>query len=176
MALGGLSACSRFPVRPSHDFPVVASPGQQALQGQLSIKLQAFQDQPAKGISLGFFFTGNAQGGQLDLMTPLGSQVALVRWTPADAWLQTEQGDRHFDTLADLSDQVLGEPLPLAALMHWVQGHPSPDLPAPTDTSAQSFEQSGWRIDTTDLGAGKLNAQRPATAQQRGITVRVRLD
>lgn len=179
VALGtlvSLGACSRFPLRPTSDFPTVASPGQQALQGQLSIKLLAFQDQPAKGISLGFFFNGTAQGGQLDLMTPLGSQVALVRWTPSDAWLQTEQGDRHFDTLAELSNQVLGEPLPLAALMHWVQGRPAPDLPAPTDTTAQSFEQSGWRIDTTDIAAGKLNAQRPATAQQRGITVRVRLD
>jgi len=175
-ALASLGACSRFPVRPTSDFPAADIPGQQALQGQLSIKLQAFQDQPAKGISLGFFFNGNAQGGQLDLMTPMGSQVALVRWTPSDAWLQTEQGDRHFETLAELSDQVLGEPLPLAALMHWVQGRPSPDLPAPTDTTAQSFEQSGWHIDTTDIAAGKLNAQRPATAQQRGITVRVRLD
>jgi outer membrane lipoprotein LolB len=173
-ALGALSACSRFPVRT--EALAATAPDQQVLQGQLSIKLQAFQGLEAKGVSLGFFFNGNDQGGQLDLMTPLGSQVALVRWTPSDAWLQTDKGDRHFDSLGELSEQVLGEPLPLAALMHWVQGRPAPDLPAPTNTTAQSFEQSGWRIDTTDIAVGKLNAQRPASAQQRGITVRIRLD
>jgi outer membrane lipoprotein LolB len=174
--IGALSACSQFPARPTDASTTVSTAEQQSLQGQLSIKLQAFQGQEAKGISLGFFFNGGAQGGQLDLMTPMGSQVAQVRWTPADAWLQTEQGERHFNTLGELSEQVLGEPLPLAALMHWVQGRAAPDLATPTHTTAQSFEQSGWQIDTTDIAIGKLNAQRPASPQQRGITVRVRLD
>jgi outer membrane lipoprotein LolB len=173
-----LSACSQFPGRPTQASAPVSSAEQQTLQGQLSIKLQAFQGQEAKGISLGFFFNGSAEGGQLDLMTPMGSQVAQVRWTPSGAWLKTDQapGERHFDTLGELSEEVLGEPLPLAALMHWVQGRPDPDLPAASNTTAQSFDQSGWHVDTTDIAIGRLSAQRPATAQQRGLALRVRLD
>jgi outer membrane lipoprotein LolB len=175
--LACLSACSQFPARrPDASQASTAGAPQLALQGQLSIKLQAFQGLDAKGVSMGFFFNGGPQGGQLDLMTPMGSQVARVHWTPADAWLQTDQGERHFDTLGALSAEVLGEPLPLAALMNWVQGRPDPDLPAATHITAQSFEQSGWQIDTTDIGIGRLNAQRPASASLRGITVRIRLD
>ncbi|MDO9004925.1 MAG: lipoprotein insertase outer membrane protein LolB [Aquabacterium sp.] len=174
--LACLSACSQFPARPSDAARQSTSADQLALQGQLSVKLQAFQGQEAKGLSMGFFFNGGPQGGQLDLMTPMGSQVARVHWTDADAWLQTDQGNRHFDTLGELSQEVLGEPLPLAALMHWVQGRPAPGLPDPINTQAKSFEQSGWQIDTTEIGIGRLIAQRPASTTLRGITVRIRLD
>lgn len=171
-----LSACSQFPERPSGAAAQATAPGQLALQGQLSVKLQAFQGLEAKGVSMGFFFNGGPQGGQLDLMTPMGSQVARVHWTDAEAWLQTDQGNRHFNTLGELSQEVLGESLPLAALMNWVQGQPAPDLPAPTNPQPNSFEQSGWQIDTTDIGIGRLIAQRPASASLRGVTVRIRLD
>ncbi|CAH0349522.1 outer membrane lipoprotein LolB [Aquabacterium sp. CECT 9606] len=171
-----LSACSQFPGRPPGTVPQTTAAGQLALQGQLSVKLQAFQGLEAKGVSMGFFFNGGPQGGQLDLMTPMGSQVARVHWTDTEAWLQTDQGNRHFSTLGELSQEVLGEPLPLAALMHWVQGQPAPDLPAPINTQPNSFEQSGWQIDTTDIGIGRLIAQRPANAALRGVTVRIRLD
>ncbi|MGH6647110.1 outer membrane lipoprotein LolB [Aquabacterium sp.] len=174
--LACLSACSQFPARQHDAAPAANGASQLALQGQLSVKLQAFQGLEAKGVSMGFFFNGGPQGGQLDLMTPMGSQVARVHWTPTDAWLQTDQGDRHFDTLGELSAEVLGEPLPLAALMNWVQGQPDPDLPAASRVTPQSFEQNGWHIDTTDIGIGRLNAQRPASALLRGITVRIRLD
>jgi len=175
--LAGLSACSQFPARrPDALQAGPAGAHQLALQGQISIKLLAFRGLEAKGMSMGFFFNGGPEGGQLDLMTPLGSQVARVHWTPSDAWLQTDQGERHFDTLGALSAEVLGEPLPLAALMNWVQGRPDPDLPAATNHTPQSFEQNGWLIDTTDIGIGRLQAQRPAGDSLRGITVRIRLD
>lgn len=175
--LACLSACAQFPDRrPDVAEATHQAAEQLALQGQLSVKLQAFRGLDAKGVSMGFFFNGGPQGGQLDLMTPMGSQVARVHWTPTQAWLQTDQGERHFDTLGELSADVLGEPLPLAALMNWVQGRPDPDLPAAVNITPYSFEQSGWQIDTTDIGIGRLNAQRPASPALRGITVRIRLD
>lgn len=176
--LVGLSACSQFPGRSQDDhWPVRATDQDQlALQGQLSVKLQAFQGLEAKGLSLGFFFNGGPRGGQLDLMTPMGSQVARVRWSDTQAWLQTDQGNNQFNSLGELSQEVLGEPLPLAALMHWVGGQPAPDLPPATHVQPKSFEQSGWHIDTTDIGIGRLQAERPASATLRGVTVRIRLD
>lgn len=173
-----LLGCSHLPQAPQADWTAALATQPQAtsLQGQLSIKLQAFQDQEAKGISLGFFFTGTQQLGQLDLMTPLGSQMAQVRWTQTDAWLQTEQGQRHFDTLDQLSQETLGEPIPLSALMYWIKGEAAPHLAAPTETQSQSFEQAGWIITTTDVAQGSVSARRPASAQQRGIALKVRLD
>lgn len=146
------------------------------LQGQLSIKLQAFADQAAKGISLGFFFTGHEHIGQLELMTAMGSQFAQLHWNLDGAWLRDGQQEHFFYSLNDLSAQVLGEPLPLAALMHWAQGRPAPGIAPATDLGEHAFTQIGWRIDTREHAIGRLTAERAASPQQRGITLRVRLD
>lgn len=175
-----MSACA--PLRPLPPVPAMeaaADSGEQtlSLQGQLSIKLQAFEDHAAKGVSLGFFFQGTPKQGQLDLMTPLGSQVARLHWTPGHATLlSTDRAEQEFDSLDELSQQVLGEALPLPALMAWLNGHPSPDLPPATIIDEHTFEQNGWRIGTAELAAGKLTADRPATDAIRGVTIRIRLD
>ena len=79
-----LSACSHLAAvpHPPTDAPGTApsdagaAPARLALQGQLSLKLLAWQDLPAKGLSLGFFFSGHTDQGLLDLMTPLGTLMA----------------------------------------------------------------------------------------------------
>jgi outer membrane lipoprotein LolB len=126
------------------------------LQGQLSIKLLAFGKLPTHGISAGFFFSGRPEAGQLDLMTPLGSQLAHVLWSPEGAWVQrTGNGTigrathptesqigslpvapatpgnsvEGFDSIEELSKSLLGEAIPLRTLVHWMQGSPDPKRP-----------------------------------------------
>lgn len=147
-----------------------------AIQGQLSLKLGAFGEQAARGVSLGFFFNGNEQAGQLDLMTLLGSQVAQVGWAADQAWLDDQQGRRPFDSLEDLSLQALGEALPLRALVHWMQGHPAPFMPSQPGPTPGQFEQAGWQIDTRDLASKHLQAQRPGSAAARAVTLKIYLD
>ncbi|RTL33362.1 MAG: outer membrane lipoprotein LolB [Burkholderiales bacterium] len=146
------------------------------LQGQMSIKLAAFADQPAKGLSLGFFFSGNNDKGQLDLMTLMGSQMAQVNWEPGQAWLTTDKGRQRYDDLDTLSAAALGETLPLRQLVHWMQGHPDPDLPSLPGEQPESFTQQGWMIDTHELGSKKLQARRDGTPAQRGVQLKIYLD
>lgn len=150
------------------------------LQGQLSIKLQATAREAAQGSSLGFFFSGQPEAGQLDLMTPLGSQLAQVRWDATGASLR-QGGDGEdeairFGHLDELTTQVLGEPLPLATLIHWMQGRPDPGLPVRTGDTAGTFTQLDWLIDTRELHRHRLSASRPASAERRGAIIKVHLD
>lgn len=147
-----------------------------AMQGQMSLKLEAFGDQAAKGISLGFFFNGRAQSGELELMTPMGSQVAQLRWTPQDAVLTDSQGPHRYASLADLSEAALGEALPLDTLIHWMQGHADPALPVQAGAEPDTFEQLGWLIDTRHLDEKKISATRAPSAELRGARIKVYLD
>lgn len=175
LAAGG---CSTFrPLPPPPDTTQVEA-GEISLtyQGQLSIKLQSFGTLPAKGVSLGFFFQGSPRRGQLDLMTPLGSQVARIHWSPTHATLSSaEHGEQQFADLNELTAQVLGEAIPLPALMDWLQGHPNEAL-SPAVTGPDGFVQAGWQIDTSELANGKLQAARQQTDTLRGVLIRIRLD
>ena len=156
--------------------PGATAPAPMAQQGQLSIKLQAFGKTPAKGLSLGFFFSGTAQTGPLELITLMGSQVAQVHWTPQEVWLTDDKGQRRYPSMESLSEVVLGEPLPLQALVQWMRGRPDPAWPsAPTDGD-RGFTQLGWTIDLTEMDAKKLTATRAGGAGQRGVYIKVYLD
>ncbi|MBI2732522.1 MAG: hypothetical protein HYX44_04185 [Aquabacterium sp.] len=184
MRSGGACATAETPSAPGVLSPAQAgqAPAQaQALpridlQGQMSVKLSAFADQPAKGLSLGFFFSGNTDTGQLDLMTLMGSQMAQVNWQPGEAWLINDKGRSRYDNLDDLSQAALGEPLPLRQLVHWMQGHPDPELPSAPGAEADTFTQQGWWIDARELPTKKLNARREATPLQRGVQLKIYLD
>jgi outer membrane lipoprotein LolB len=151
-------------------------PAPQELQGQLSIKLQAFGKVPAKGLSLGFFFSGNPHSGQLDLITLMGSQLAQVNWAPGEVWLTDDKGRHRYESMEHLSQAVLGEALPLGALVHWMQGRPDPAWPSAPGPQPESFAQLGWIVDQSDLGSKKLTANRASNGLQRGVSVKVYLD
>jgi outer membrane lipoprotein LolB len=159
-----------------------AQPGQAAnatlvaIQGQLSLKLGGMGEQAARGLSLGFFFNGSEQAGQLDLMTPMGSQIAQVSWTADQVWLTDDKGRRRFDSLDELSQQVLGEALPLRALVPWMQGRPARFLPCQRGALPGQFTQDGWQIDTREQASHRLLAQRPASASQRAVLIKFYLD
>lgn len=146
------------------------------VQGQMSIKLAAHANQAAKGLSLGFFFSGNTDVGQLDLMTLMGSQIAQVNWQPGEVWLTNDKGRQRFESLEALSVSALGESLPLRSLIQWMQGQPDLDLPSLPGPQANTFVQEGWLIDTSELPEKKLHASREATPSQRAVQLKVYLD
>lgn len=159
-----------------------ASPTQ-ALRGQwdgrLSLKLAAFGGEAASGVTLAFELEVQGQAGTLNLSTPMGTRVAAVRWQPgrAGALLETSEGLQQFDSLDSLTRQVLGEALPLDAMLHWLNGQPAPALPLQQPTAAPgTFVQAGWQVDASRLSEGRLEATRPGTDHERGVTLRLRLD
>lgn len=147
-----------------------------ALQGQLSIKLEAWQGLPAKGLSLGFFFSGHQDQGLLDLLTPLGTLMAQVGWQADQAWVVDQEGRRDYADLGELSQDTLGEPLPLRSLVHWMQGKPNPQVPHTQGERAGVFEQDGWQIDAREWASQRVEARRTASQQQRAIYIKVYLD
>ena len=179
-----VSACSHLAAQPhptaappgAGEHNPLAAPARLALQGQLSIKLLAWQNLPAKGLSLGFFFSGHTDQGLLDLMTPLGTLMAQVGWHADEAWVVNQEGRQTYPDLDELSRQTLGEALPLRSLVHWMQGQPDPAQPSSLTDQTGVFEQAGWRIDTREFAEQRIQATRNASEQQRAIHIKVYLD
>lgn len=163
---------------PSRDSSTPATPIE--LQGQMGIKLGAWQAEPARGMSFGFFFQGQLERGSLALMTPLGSQVAQIEWTPTTATLRrigpAGGEDLRRGSIEELAEAALGEALPLQTLVHWMRGHPDPDLPHRPQPDAGTFEQRGWLIDTREHAQGRILATRQGRPGLRDARIVVRLD
>ncbi|MEN9451071.1 MAG: hypothetical protein RLZZ369_130 [Pseudomonadota bacterium] len=176
LALTTLTGCQTAP-RPMIPLPPVDQAAAQQWQGHFSIKLGPWGTQAAEGQSFTFYLQSTPKTGQLDLMTPLGTQLAQVNWSPQGTRIESSEGTQQFASLTEMSQQLLGEDVPLQALPHWLQGMPSPDLP-PARISADhlGFEQAGWTIDAHGLPNGKLQATRAQTSAQRLITIKVRLE
>jgi outer membrane lipoprotein LolB len=152
-----------------------ATPAASRWSGRLVLKLAAFEAEPAQGVNVAFDLQGIAKEGQIDLSTPMGTLIAQVRWQQTLATLTTADGAQAYDSLDALTQRVLGESLPVAAMLSWLQGHPAEDHPW-SSTAPNQFTQSGWEVDLSALSEGTLMAQRPASEHHRGVSLRVRLD
>ena len=159
IALALLSACATVP-RPAPD-----------LAGRLAVRVEAFEGAPARSFSAQFELRGDARAGELQLTTPLVSTAALARWRPGMAELITPEGARGFADLDALARQLLGEDLPLAALIAWLRGRPWAG--APSAAFEGGFEQLGWRIDLSRFAEGWVIAGRE---RQPALSVRAKLE
>lgn len=143
----GLVACATPRTPPSTAF----------WSGRLALQVQS---EPAQQWFANFELQGNADQGELLLLSPIGTSLAKLSWTPRAA--QLEQGGRTLQgaSLAQLSERLSGTPLPVAALFDWLLGKPS-DAP-------------GWQADLSGHDQGRLTAQRlqPSPA----ATLRIVLD
>jgi outer membrane lipoprotein LolB len=159
IALALLSACATVP-RTAPD-----------LAGRLAVRVEAFEGAPARSFSTQFELRGDAQAGELQLTTPLGSTAAQARWRPGLAESITPEGTRGFADLDALARELLGEALPLAALIDWLRGRPWAG--APSVASEGGFDQLGWRIDLSRIAEGWVTAGRERAP---GLSVRARLE
>ncbi|MGV0961315.1 MAG: lipoprotein insertase outer membrane protein LolB [Limnohabitans sp.] len=135
-----LSACAS--TRPPESSPAYWT-------GRLALQVQS---EPPQQWSAGFQLQGSPEQGEMLLLSPIGTTLARLSWTPQSA--QLEQGGRvtRGDNLSSLSAQLQGKALPIAALFDWLAGRPS--------------EVPGWQVDLSDHAQGRLLAQRsfPAPA------------
>ena len=156
-----LGACASAP-RPVGDWTT----------GRLSVRVEANATQAERSFAAGFELRGSDTGGELRLVTPLGTQLAWARWSPSEAVLATADGEqRAFASLDDMALATLGERVPLAALPDWVAGRPWSG--AASRPSSNGFEQLGWTVDLSRQGDGRIAARREAPPV---VTVRVQLD
>lgn len=163
LAAGLVAGCATAPP---------ADPSAASISGRLAVQVPQPVDSNAepRSMSAAFELRGDARLGELNLSGPLGNTLAQARWHDGEAELLTNDGTRKFASLDEMSQQMLGEPLPLAALIDWLRGRPWPA--APSYANDAGFQQLGWQIDLRRYAEGALVAERAAPA----TTVRVRLD
>ncbi|MGY4830807.1 outer membrane lipoprotein LolB [Sphaerotilaceae bacterium SBD11-9] len=152
-----------------------AQEGGDTLSGKLSVRVDASAAGPARSESGNFELKGSPEKGQLNLSSPLGTVLAQARWSGRQAWLTTPQGETAYPDLDALTQEMLGEPLPVAALFDWLRGRPWPGAPSQANAApaGRGFQQLGWSVDLARFDEGWISARR---AQAPAVIVRARMD
>ncbi|HYF19974.1 MAG TPA: outer membrane lipoprotein LolB [Ramlibacter sp.] len=115
-------------------------------------------DQPGQSFSAGFELRGRPEAGELALLNPLGGVLALLRWQPGSATLDTPGRDtQRFPSLDVMVQQATGAPLPVTALFDWLAGT---NTPVP-----------GWEADLSQLADGRIRAVRRDPPPQADLRV-----
>jgi outer membrane lipoprotein LolB len=154
-----LTACATRPAAPDY------------LNGRLALRVEAHEGQASRSFAAPFELQGDANAGQFSLLTPLGTTAARAAWRPGQALLSNEAGQTSYPDLDSLAADMLGQALPMAALLDWLRGRPWPGAPHhPTDAG---FEQLGWQINTRAKSDGHIEARRDTPPV---VTVRIRLE
>jgi outer membrane lipoprotein LolB len=111
--------------------------------GRLALQVE---DNQSQSFSAGFQLKGNARAGELALFNPLGGTLAVLSWGPGSATLRNNGQNREFESVDALVAHATGSAIPVAALFDWLRGT---NTPVP-----------GWQADLSQLGQGRLRAQR----------------
>ena len=143
-----------------------------ALSGRLVVRVDASGGAAARSENAAFELQGDAKAGRLDLATPLGTVVAQARWAPGSVMLVTPRGERRFADLDALTEEMLGESVPVAALFDWLRGRPWPGA-ASAATPDPGFTQLGWAVSLARFDEGWVVAKRDRAP---AVTVRAKLD
>jgi outer membrane lipoprotein LolB len=111
--------------------------------GRLALTVHS---EPPQSYSAGFELRGAPASGELQLTSPLGTVLASVHWSPQGAELRQGTRVTRRTSLDELTADLDGTPLPVAALFGWLQG--------------QSSEASGWTADLSRHTDGRVVARR----------------
>lgn len=141
------------------------------LTGRMAVRVDG---DAARSFTASFELAGTEREGWLTLTSPVGLSIAQAQWSPARVVLRSSDGEREFATLDAMSAETFGEPVPLPALMAWLQGHAWDGAPAePPGSGVMNFTQMGWRVDLARHAEGVTVAVRPGAPT---VTVRVIAD
>ena len=111
--------------------------------GRLSLRIDS---EPVQSFAALFELHGQPEAGELNLTSPPGSTLALLRWPPGEAVLRNGNETRRYDSVDALLEAATGAAIPIAALFDGLAGR---DQPVP-----------GWRADLNNIATGRLQARR----------------
>lgn len=111
--------------------------------GRLALTVHS---EPPQSYSAGFELRGAPAAGELLLTSPLGTVLASVHWSPQGAELRQGVQLTRRPSLDELTADLGGTPLPVAALFGWLQG--------------QTADASGWNADLSRHSEGRVVARR----------------
>lgn len=115
------------------------------------ISLQVHSD-PPQAFFAGFELRGDPAQGELVLNSPLGNSLAVLRWAPGEAVLDSGGQVQRFASVDELIAKATGAAVPLPALFDWLAG---------TNTAL-----NGWSADLSRQAQGRISASR-TTPQPR---------
>lgn len=157
--------------------PVDLKPTDDYWTGRLSLKTQ----QASNTLSGRFELEGSAQAGKLNLMTPIGTQVLQAQWSQdSGVTLKTSNQVKTYPDMETLTNEALGEPLPIQALFDWLRAQPMIQLEH--RLTEIGFTQLGWSVDTREYASKKITMQRvdaanlSADSPSKAVTLKVVLD
>lgn len=117
--------------------------GETAWSGRLALRVDGM---PPQSFSAGFDLRGSPEAGELQLSSPLGTTLASVRWSPQGAELRQGGQLERRASLDELTTEMSGTALPVAALFGWLRG--------------DSAVADGWTVDLSQQPEGRVTARR----------------
>jgi outer membrane lipoprotein LolB len=136
LALSAVLAACATPPKP-------VQPGELSWSGRLALNVDS---QPPQSFSAGFDLRGSPSAGELQLVSPLGNTLALVVWDRDGAELRQGGQITRRGSLDELTAELSGTAVPVAALFGWLSGH--------------AGEVPGWQADLSRHPEGRVTARR----------------
>lgn len=143
---------ARGPNDPQNGEQTTAPPAYWA--GRISLQIQS---EPPQAFYASFELKGQADDGELVLISPLGSILGMMRWTSLEATLEQGGNIRRFASTAELLAQATGAAVPVSALFDWLAG---------INTTAP-----GWVANLSQQDNGRISAKRSFPAPQAQLRI-----
>jgi outer membrane lipoprotein LolB len=112
-------------------------------QGRLSVYVES---RPVKQFHASYILSGTPTEGQLQLNSPFGNTIAIIRWNKNGAILDTHTEQTHYPSTGVLIKEITGADISIDTLFDWLQG--------------RSTTTHGWEIDYHRFADGMLLAKR----------------
>ncbi len=126
----------------------------QAWSGRISLQVQS---EPVQAFFAGFELRGNPDRGELRLNTPLGTSLAVLRWAPGEAVLDSGGQVQQFASVDALVEKATGAAVPLPALFDWLAG--------------RNTALDGWTADLSRQAEGRISASRTAPQPRTDLRI-----
>ena len=118
--------------------------------GRIGLQIES---DPPQAFFAGFELAGEVEKGRLSLTSPIGSTLAVMRWSPTEAVLESGGETKRFDSVDTLLEKTTGAAIPVSALFDWLKG--------------ENTSLNGWTADLSQQATGRIEAVRttplPAT-------------
>ena len=122
--------------------------------GRISLQIQS---EPVQAFFAAFELKGHSDNGELALISPLGSILGIMRWTPTEATLEQNGSTKRFASTDELLAQTTGAAVPVSALFDWLGG--------------KNTTTPGWVADLSQQGNGRITAKRTLPAPQAYLRI-----
>ena len=122
--------------------------------GRISLQIQS---EPVQGFFAAFELKGRSDNGELTLISPLGSILGIMRWSPTEATLEQNGSIKRFASTDELLTQTTGAAVPVSALFDWLGG--------------KNTTTPGWTADLSQQGNGRITAKRISPTPQADLRI-----